>query len=219
MYDNKGLGVIRIKPLGAGGGGGEASSQTAHSTVTYTDSTVSINGKQFNYPKMVVTPDTNQETLFNEFMPNCVDGFMDGFNVNIIAYGQTGSGKTYTMFGPPGCMDRAANGEYKFNIHESYGLFPRGIIEIFKKLQNLKSAESSCSYVMTCSAVELAAFGNADMFDKSLDQAHCFKLGSSSCGVVLDKTTQPPRLYGQNEIIIDKQEDLLRVSIGEIFFV
>ena len=212
--DNKGLGVIRIKPLGIGGGGGESRSKCATSALKYTESSVIVDGKSFNYPKMVVDPDTNQKSLFNEFMPNCIDGFLNGYNVNIIAYGQTGSGKTYTMFGPPGCMKKAAIGEYGRDVHEDYGLFPRGLIDIFNRLAELKISDPCNSYVLTCSAVELSVMGNEDMFIKSGTTKPAYERGrafrSSSCGVVLDRSQKPPKLYGQIEIVIDKEEDLRR---------
>ena len=217
MEDNKGLGVIRIKPLGAGGGGCETSSKTGVSSIKYTDTSVSIDGKSFTYPKMVVDPNMDQESLFHEFMPTCIDGFLSGYNVNIIAYGQTGSGKTYTVFGPPGCMERAGKGEYGINIHENYGLFPRALLEIYHRLQELKDSDSSNVYVMTCNAVELSAMGNEDMFQKSgyiaqpLKQTFRSVIGSSRRGVVLSKISKPPKLYGQNEMIIEKNEDLQRV--------
>ena len=189
MEDNKGLGVIRIKPLGAGGGGGESSSQTGLSSIKYTDTFVSIDGKCFTYPKMVVDPNMDQESLFHEFMPTCIDGFLSGYNVNIIAYGQTGSGKAYTVFGPPGCMESAGKGEYGIDNHERYGLFPRTLLEIYHRLQELDTSDSSKVYVMTCNAVELSAMGNEDMFQKSgfisqsLKQSFRSVIGLSSRGV------------------------------------
>ena len=211
MEDNKGLGIIRVKPIGAGGGGGESSSNKGFSAIKYSESTISIDGKSFSYPKMVVTPDTSQESLFNEFMPDHIQGFLDGYNVNIIAYGQTGSGKTYTVFGPPGCMDRAGKGDYGNNIHENYGLFPRALYNIFHRLEELKESASSNAYMMTCAAVELSSMGNEDMFNKSGNIPPSSKLGSASCGVVLDRSSKPPRLYGQCEMVIEKKEDLLCV--------
>ena len=43
INDDKGLGVVRIKPLGAGGGGGESSSKSGVSPIKFTSSSVSIN--------------------------------------------------------------------------------------------------------------------------------------------------------------------------------
>jgi len=210
INDNQGLGVIRIKPLGAGGGGGESSSKTGVSAIQYTSSSVSVKGKCFRYPTMVVDPSMTQDVLFNEFMPNCIDGFFDGYNVNLIAYGQTGSGKTHTMFGPPGSMERAAKGAYGLKVHEDYGLFPRSLLNIFDRLNELNKVDTSNSYVITCAAVELSAMGNEDLFKKSGYIQRSFATFPRS-GVVLDKVSKPPRLYGQNEIILGKDEDLFHI--------
>jgi len=206
--DNKGLGVVRIKPLGAGGGGGESSSKTGVSAVEYTKSSVCIKGKRFSYPKMVVDPSMKQDALFNEFMPSCIDGFFEGYNVNLIAYGQTGSGKTHTIFGPPGCMERAAKGEYQLKVHEDYGLFPRSLINIFGQLKKLNESDTSNSYVITCAAVEISALGNHDLFKKS---GYTHRSFSSKTGVGMERIYKPPRLYGQIEFILEKDSDLLHV--------
>lgn len=46
----------------------------------------------------VFNENDEQEKIFN-YVSNCVDNVIKGFNCTIFAYGQTGSGKTYTMFG------------------------------------------------------------------------------------------------------------------------
>ena len=66
-----------------------------------TDRGVSANGRVFTYPNHVLEGDVDQEQLYAAFMPQRVEAFLAGINVNIMAYGQTGSGKTHTMFGPP----------------------------------------------------------------------------------------------------------------------
>ena len=112
--DDGGLGVVRIKPLGAGGGGGEAARSRPRATaappppsVRYTARSVTIDGRRFDYPRHVIGPEMDQRALYDAFMPQRVAAFLDGVNVNVMAYGQTGSGKTHTMFGPPGMMARA----------------------------------------------------------------------------------------------------------------
>ena len=88
---------------------------------------------------MVIPPSASQEALFNQFMPSRIEGFLDGFNVNIMAYGQTGSGKP-TMFGPPGILRKAALGQFGVDITPDYGLFPRGMITIFNMLNNVRTS-------------------------------------------------------------------------------
>ena len=48
------------------------------------------------------------------------------------------------MFGPPGMMARAANGDYGFEIAEDYGLFPRGLITIFHAVKERYVSWATC---------------------------------------------------------------------------
>ena len=169
--DDGGLGVVRIKPLGAGGGGGERSAQSAAGTsvgVTYSvqQAQITVAGSEFTYPSHVIAPDMDQQALYSHFMPPRVQAFLDGVNVNVMAYGQTGSGKTHTMFGPPGIMGRAADGQYGDDMCSDYGLFPRGVLEIFDAVERMRAAGAQA--VLTASAVELSMMGNRDML---IDQA------------------------------------------------
>ena len=201
--DNLGLGVVRIKPLGAGGGGGERSAYNGQSSIRYNANgkpSVAILDKVYNFPKMVIPPSASQEALFNQFMPSRIEGFLDGFNVNVMAYGQTGSGKTHTMFGPPGILRKAALGQFGVDITPDYGLFPRGMITIFNMLNNVRAANPGKTYVLTCSAVELGAMGNEDMFSKTYDpnvqrQFNNAMYGIAG-GVALNNAETPPKLYG-----------------------
>ena len=118
--DDGGLGVVRIKPLGAGGGGGERSAicrwgccgSDVLGAAGQHHSLRCDRTMRFTYPSHVIAPDMDQAALYDHFMPPRVQAFLDGVNVNVMAYGQTGSGKTHTMFGPPGIMGRAAGGQY-----------------------------------------------------------------------------------------------------------
>ena len=56
-----------------------------------------INGKSFDYMNHVIPPETDNEALYNFFLPRRIDAFLDGYNVNVMAYGQTGTGKTHTI--------------------------------------------------------------------------------------------------------------------------
>lgn len=215
--DNLGMGVVRIKPLGAGGGGGEKSAFA--SSVTFFDTvadrgkpSISILNKQYCFPKMIVPPEMGQERLFNEFMPSRIEGFFDGFNVNVLAYGQTGSGKTHTMFGPPGIMQKAACRKFGTEVHPDYGLFPRGMVKIFDMLEQKRKENPGKTYVLTCSAVELGAMGNEDMFSKSYVPGKKQPLDASmygvAGGVALNNAEAPPRLYGMTQKILVKKTDL-----------
>ena len=106
--DDGGLAVVRIKPLGAGGGGGERSAAgvtALHATdkgVVVTGDpgssrgTVSSSrggGRLYSYPRHVCAARHDNAAIYDMFMPQRVELFLKGTNVNIMAYGQTGSGK------------------------------------------------------------------------------------------------------------------------------
>ena len=108
--DDGGQAVVRIKPLGAGGGGGEASAQNGRVAVRRDGSSVDVHHlgreKHYHYPKHVISPEHDQAALFDMFMPQRIDAFLSGVNVNVCCYGQTGSGKTHTMMGGGGEVRR-----------------------------------------------------------------------------------------------------------------
>lgn len=214
MGDDGGMGVVRVKPLGAGGGGGEASASGSESaSVTVTKDSISVGGSTWRYPSHIIGPGTDNEALYDAFMPRRVAAFLGGTNVNIMAYGQTGSGKTHTVFGPPGIMARAAQGAYGHDVFPDYGLFPRALIEIFRKVQDMRSASPDTSYVLTASAAELSMNGNEDLLLKGkADRAKAGIWGVT--GVVMDKVSVPPRLYGMTELVMQSPEDLLQIFEG-----
>ena len=210
--DDGGLGVVRIKPLGAGGGGGEASAVAAARdgappppSVRYTARSVTIDGRRFDYPRHVIGPEMDQRALYDAFMPQRVQAFLDGINVNIMAYGQTGSGKTHTVFGPPGIMARAAGGAYGDGACAEYGLFPRALLQIFDACEKMRAAGSAL--VLTASAVELSLAGNIDMLSSgaSTDLAAGARQGwdGSQKGVAVDRMKKPSRLYGMTELPLE----------------
>jgi hypothetical protein len=216
--DDGGLGVVRIKPLGAGGGGGERSAAAAAGTdVSFStqNAEVKIGGRLFTYPSHVIGDAMGQQELFDAFMPPRVKAFLDGVNVNVMAYGQTGSGKTHTMFGPPGIMARAAAGEYGTTCCPDYGLFPRGLIAIFEAFQDMRSLGGAV--VLTASAVELSIMGNEDMLVRRTAAASARRKRASiqwdgaQLGVAIDRSTNPPRLYGMTELPLETPEDLQAV--------
>lgn len=203
-----GLGVVRVKPLGAGGGGAERSAGSAAAGVEFSSQGVRVDGLLFSYPSHVIGPEILQDGLYDAFMPPRIEGFLGGVNVNIMAYGQTCSGKTHTVFGPPGIMAAAASGCFGTSVVPEYGLFPRALIGAFQEVQRRRAA--GARLVLTASAVELSwNQGNLDMFAKG---GVCVKHGwQKSSGVNLDKTTVPPRLYGQVEFPLEEEGDLLKV--------
>lgn len=217
LDDDGGLAVVRIKPLGAGGGGGEASAvDGTAAAAAFVDDGVCVGGicgsrrRFFSYPRHVIAPEQDQEQLYSMFMPQRIDAFLGGINVNIMAYGQTGSGKTHTMFGPPGLMAQAADCMLDGDACDDYGLCPRGTLDIISRLQHLRE-QGPMLYELTASAVELTMTqGNLDMFDKSRRPACPARWGqfSGAAGVSCDKTTKPARLYGMTEVILDGDDSI-----------
>ena len=206
--DDGGHGFTRIKPLGAGGGGGESSAHAAaEGDVTFSmhPPSVQLGPARFTYPSHVIAPTMDQAELYDAFMPTRVQAFLDGINVNIMAYGQTGSGKTHTVFGPPGIMARAAGGAYGDGACAEYGLFPRALLQIFDACEKMRAAGSAL--VLTASAVELSLAGNIDMLSSgaSTDLAAGARQGwdGSRTGVAVDRMKKPSRLYGMTELPLE----------------
>eukprot|EP01047_Picozoa_sp_COSAG01_P062544 COSAG01_NODE_7970_length_2970_cov_1.643330_3_plen_256_part_00 len=232
-YDAGGLGVVRIKPMGAGGGGGErsasassaspisfvSSAESASSACSVTLPDIAGRPQTFSYPRHVMGPATANEALFEEFMPHRIEAFLGGYNANVMAYGQTGSGKTHTIFGPPGTMEKAAAGEYGHGITTAdFGIFPRAIWTIFERVRGLNAAGGGCNYVLTASAIELGIMGNMDMLIKSAAERIAFsEMGfgemrrEGAAGPALDKNSTPPRMFGMVELPLRQPEDVLRI--------
>ena len=108
LSKDDGLTVVRIKPMGAGSGGVERSGfglKDGAGALRFSNSppSVAVEGrKKWDYPRTVVTPETDNAALYDTLMPERNKAFLDGVNVNLMAYGQTGTGKTHTIFGAPG---------------------------------------------------------------------------------------------------------------------
>lgn len=124
---------------------------------------ISVNNKFFGYPKHTLCGD--QTEVFQAFMPDRIDAFLDGVNVNMMAYGQTGSGKTHTMFGPPGLMGRAASQQVN---PDDFGLCPRTVFAVLERLHQAEAEGRVEKWDLTASAVELSVLeGNLDMMVRS----------------------------------------------------
>lgn len=212
-----GQSVVRIKPMGAGGGGGEASAAPDAAPMQFSSEppAVLVGSKEFRYPRHVIGPDRDQQSLFDEFMPARIQAFLDGHNVNVMAYGQTGSGKTHTVFGPPGIMAKAGCGQLGLGTVDDYGIFPRGLRAIYERVKALNAATTGTTYFLTASCVELSMMGNLDMLVKSHDARNAERDKSWSSrqgsGPQLDKFSKPPRLYGMVELPMETPDDVLRI--------
>mmetsp|Transcript_30270 Transcript_30270/g.70694 ORF Transcript_30270/g.70694 Transcript_30270/m.70694 type:complete len:440 (+) Transcript_30270:372-1691(+) len=214
--DDGGLGVVRIKPLGAGGGGVEKSAGfvDAGQGVSFSSerAEITVDGRSFAYPSHVISPQMRQQELFDAFMPPRIRAFMDGTNVNVMAYGQTGSGKTHTVFGPPGIMQRAGAGEYGVSLCPDYGIFPRTLLSVLSIRDGMRAEGLVCT--LTGSAVELSLAGNEDMLCRMGSrerQSRGFAWDGAQLGVAIDRASDPPRLYGMTELSLEGEGDVLRL--------
>jgi len=215
-FDDGGLGVVRIKPLGVGLSD-QGAEQAASRVVEFSTQSaeLTVDGRKFTYPSHVIAPTMDNQALYDAFMPSRVEAFLQGINVNIMAYGQTGSGKTHTVFGPPGIMGRAATGEYGNEMCPEYGLFPRGLLAIFDAVERMRQAGEAA--VLTASAVELSIEGNLDMLSRNAvvrNPKERIRFDGAQLGVAVDRTTKPPRLYGMTELVLDNRDRLREVYAG-----
>lgn len=215
-----GFAVVRVKPLGAGAGGGERSAledgavaavSIVRDKVVHVD-TEKGRKRDFDYPLNVVSPDESQDKVYEKFMPSRVADFLSGVNVNVMCYGQTGSGKTHTMFGPPGMMLKASSGRYGMGVGEDYGICPRGIIDIMNRVEQLKRQSDSTRYKLTASAVELRFIeGNRDMLRGDKQMFVKIRPWQSMSDVQICSATKPPILLGQREMDLNSQEPLMEL--------
>lgn len=88
----------------------------------------------------VFGPTETQAELYAAVVHPIVEEVLKGFNCTIFAYGQTGTGKTYTMEG-----SRLRDGEG--NCHDSAGVIPRAIKQIF---DSLDAAATDASIKVCC---------------------------------------------------------------------
>eukprot|EP00946_MAST-07B_sp_MAST-7B-sp1_P002458 g2458.t1 len=214
-----GLAIVRVKPLGAGGGGVERSAagtglrNGVDGSIRYDTSSNRLDVhtthtvKSFDYPRHIVLPTTSNEQMYKDFLPHRIDAFFEGVNVNLMCYGQTGTGKTHTIFGPPGIMECAGRGDFGLSEPDGYGIFPRALLEIYRRSKGLGG--DSC--VLTCSIIELSMFGNKCLVDKKRTQKTQGLTSPESFGVTIDRATKPAKMYGMEEIVIESDEDVLRV--------
>jgi len=125
------------------------------------------------------------------------------------------------MFGPPGIMAKAGRGEFGVSICEDYGLFPRSVLQVFLRVQELNRQSSAADgegplaskrFVLSCSAMEMSVSGHEDMFARPmLGVSRKLDWSGNAHGVFIDEAPNPPCVRGHEEQVIDTEEDVLRV--------
>eukprot|EP00039_Didymoeca_costata_P024707 m.11187 g.11187 ORF g.11187 m.11187 type:complete len:277 (-) comp4396_c0_seq1:508-1338(-) len=192
--------LVRVKP------------NEKDSVVRIVNSTLTVEGTlRCDNASSFISQEIENEKLFEELIPPRINAFMEGFNVNILAYGQTGSGKTHTVFGPPGCMQRASTGEFGMDAWENYGILPRAILKVFKHVNLMNSKQEQRLYLISCGAIELSVTGTEDMFHKSAEKGH-MRLDSAGIqkGILIDDCSSPPKVCGHEEFVLESEKDILR---------
>lgn len=110
-------------------------------------------GTAFSYPFAVAGPDASQSEVYSKSLPDLVEAFVQGYNVNYLAFGQTGSGKTHTIFGPRGSMVKAAkdlagvslDDDWRSCLDDNCGMMVRVALEVMEaaKVRSLSMLLSS----------------------------------------------------------------------------
>lgn len=94
--------AVRVRPpLRPSDPGFELIPQRYQRSMVHTPSSTGLTiespqGKKLFIFDRVFGEETQQEGVW-EYVKDCVDSFVQGYNVSILAYGQSGSGKSYTM--------------------------------------------------------------------------------------------------------------------------
>lgn len=157
--------------------------------LSWENGTISVNSKTFSFPRGVISPEMNQETLAQTVeLSSMLQDFISGVNVNFLAYGQTGSGKTYSIFGPPGIMSEAGSGKFGTEIISDYGLFPRIALKVVDMLSENQSLEATAGELQ---------------WDSMLD------LANSKAPCQMDKTKPPYKAVGMRRVILKTRSDVL----------
>jgi kinesin family protein 5 len=147
---------VKIRPLATSGGHAETDQKDQKQISGFDDTSVSIETEymfakgeaKYDFPKLVMKPETTQKECFDIVCSELVDSVVsEGQNCLVFAYGQSGTGKTRTMLGTDESL-------LQKELHEDWGLFPRVGQEIFARCKN--------KFVLTMSAVE---FYMGDCFD------------------------------------------------------
>ena len=92
---------------------------------------------------------STQEEIFEIIGKKVIKNSIEGYNSTVFCYGQTGSGKTYTMCGSKNWRER--------------GIIPRLLINLFKKIRELKNIK----FDVFISYMEIYNENAYDLFDKS----------------------------------------------------
>ncbi|SPO03620.1 related to kinesin-like protein [Cephalotrichum gorgonifer] len=87
-------------------------------------------GKKLFVFDRVFGEETGQDGVW-DYVSDCVNSFVQGYNVSLLAYGQSGAGKSYTM---------GTSGPQEQGDGQSMGVIPRAAMALFESLDTSKAA-------------------------------------------------------------------------------
>ncbi|KAM0330800.1 hypothetical protein ACHAQA_003754 [Verticillium albo-atrum] len=114
-------------------------------------------GKKLFVFDRVFGSDTNQEGVW-EYLTDCVNAFVQGYNVSLLAYGQSGAGKSYTM---------GTSGPSEQSDPEVMGVIPRAAMALFDKLDGSRKQSNRGSMSQLRTPHRYSAQGTATGGEKS----------------------------------------------------
>ncbi|OBS27783.1 hypothetical protein FPOA_01726 [Fusarium poae] len=128
--------VVRVRPpLKPEDPGYDLIPQRFQKAMVHTTSDTSLaidspQGRKLFVFDRVFNPDVTQEGIW-DYVSDCINSFIQGYNVSLLAYGQSGAGKSYTM---------GTSGPGEQYDQELMGVIPRAATALFEKLETPKSS-------------------------------------------------------------------------------
>ncbi|UZP34292.1 hypothetical protein NXS19_002108 [Fusarium pseudograminearum] len=140
--------VVRVRPpLKPEDPGYDLIPQRFQKAMVHTTSDTSLaidspQGRKLFVFDRVFNPDVTQEGIW-DYVSDCINSFVQGYNVSLMAYGQSGAGKSYTM---------GTSGPGEQYDQELMGVIPRAATALFEKLEaapksTAKANRSSLSHL------------------------------------------------------------------------
>ena len=183
--------ACRIKPLGAEQR--EAGTQSQKQLVSWDESSITTSRTRHTFPRPVLPAEATQQQVYETLLPDLLNGFLSGMDVNFLALGQTGAGKTHSIFGPAKSMHRAfASGDA--TIQSEHGILIRALTDIHERVCLINSSGEARA-ILSGSMVELN-------FDNPLDLLNEKQL------CALDKENH---LIGATQLAISAPRDILQL--------
>ena len=159
---------------------------------------------------------SSQETIYNMFARDTVQGVVDGINGAVMTYGQTGSGKTFTMVSaqPIFSLTIIISDICIFNqmgdthSYEHRGVAPRALGQLFHEI----NARVEIEYRVSCTYLEL--YGEK-IFDLLKDLSSPNQGGEFT--IAEERDGRGVHVRGLNEVVINDESEALNLLFsGEL---